>query len=129
MRVTIDKLTADTVTHLIKGKVTGLPLDLRVKDHLHHHIAQLLTEKLGVVQINGIHCLVGFLKEVHPDRGVGLHLVPRAAAVRIPQDRNDRSQVVCRILLFFGVCVHRPSPRSQKCNTLHFTQIGGFVKR
>ena len=86
----------------------GLPLDLRMKNDLHQHVPQLLTQEFRVVEVNGIHSLVGFLQKIHPDGPMRLHLVPRAAVVRVTQDRNDRDQIVRRVVLFFRVCVHRP---------------------
>ena len=91
MRVAFDQLAAYPVAHLCKGEMPLLLLHLGVEHHLHQHIAQFLAQKRGVIQVDGIHRLVGFLQKVHPDGGMRLHLVPRAALFGVAQQDDDGS--------------------------------------
>ena len=89
MRVAFNQLAAYPIAYLCKGEMPLFLLHLGVEHHLHQHVAQLLAHKRGVIQVDGIHRLVGFLQKVHPDGGMRLHLVPRAALFGVAQQGND----------------------------------------
>ena len=65
--------------------------------HLHQHIAKLFLHQHRVIGIDGLQRLTGLLQKILPDGGMGLHLVPRAAVLRVPQDAQDLQQLFCRV--------------------------------
>ncbi len=77
MRVALNELAADAVADLGKGKVPGLTLDLRMKTTC-ISTSPSSSHQLRVIQVDGVHGLVGFLQKFMR-MDVGLHFVPGAA--------------------------------------------------
>ena len=104
-----DQLLAHLPADLLKVEPPALFLQHHMERHLHQHIAQLLPEHVGIVGVNGLQRLTGLLQEVFPDGGVGLHLVPRTARFRVPQDADDLDKILGRIVLTIRPILHGAS--------------------
>ena len=82
------QLLTDAAAHILKGKASPLFLHGSVEHHLHQHVPQLLPEQNGLVCINGFQRLAGLFQKIFADGRMGLHLIPRAAIFRVPQDAD-----------------------------------------
>ena len=78
----------------------GRALNIRVKQHLHEHVAQFFLQVRRVTGVDGLAGLVRLLQEVAADALVRLHLIPRAA-VRRAQERDERHKVA-QVIAFFA---------------------------
>ena len=76
-----------------------------MKQHLHHHIAQLLFQKLGVLGVDALTGLVDLLNEVAADGVMVLYHVP-GAAPGVAEDGNDLPKVIHIIMLFPRIGYH-----------------------
>ena len=80
MRMTDNQLFANAVANVVHIKAARLAFHFGVKRHLQQHIAQLLLEQLGVVCVDRLDSLVGFLDKIGADGLVRLRHVPGTAA-------------------------------------------------
>ena len=71
-------------------------------------LAEEDTDIYNSAVVLGPEGLIGSYQKIHPYGCVGLHLVPGAAVFRVTQDGDNGNQILCRVLVLFGVCVHRP---------------------
>ena len=72
-----------------------------MQHHLHEHVAQLLAQMRGIIGLDAIERLVGFLNHVLADALMRLFAVPRAA-VGLTQAPNGLHQ-----MLQLGRCIHQ----------------------
>ena len=91
------QLFADVAAHILKGKASPLFFHGGVEHHLHQHVSQFLPEQNGVICVNGLQRLAGLFQKVFADGRMGLHLIPRAAIFRVPQDADHLQQLLRRI--------------------------------
>lgn len=70
-----------TVGHIVYGEIAGLPLDVGMEYHLQQQIPQLLLQQGRVLPVDGLGGLIGFLQQTAPQGGMGLHPIPRTAAL------------------------------------------------
>ena len=71
-----------------------------MKDHLHQHIPQLLTEIFHILFVNRIRRLVSLLQHIHADGCMRLLTVPGTASGR-PEQLHHGAEVG-KIIAFFG---------------------------
>ena len=93
MRMAINHFLADALYHIPHRKAALLRLDFRMKDHLHQHIPQLLTEIFHILFVNRIRRLVSLLQHIHADGCMRLHPVPRTA-VFAAQNTDNPHQIL-----------------------------------
>ncbi len=70
-----------TVGHIVHGEIAGLPLDVGMEYHLQQQIPQLLLQQGRVRPVDGLGGLIGLLQQTAPQGGMGLHSIPRTAAL------------------------------------------------
>ena len=63
----VDELFAGSVCHIVNIKMPGLTLNIRVKQHLHEHVAQLLAHVHKVSGVDRLTGLIRLLEEVAAD--------------------------------------------------------------
>jgi len=100
------QLFADIAAHILKGKASPLFLYGGVEHHLHQHVSQLLPEQHGVVCINGFQRFAGLFQKIFADGSMGLHLIPRTAVFRVPQDADHLQQLLRCIGRLWGPVQH-----------------------
>ena len=70
-----------TVGHIVHGEIASLPLDVGMEYHLQQQIPQLLLQQGRVLPVDGLGHLIGLLQQTAPQGGMGLHSIPRTAAL------------------------------------------------
>jgi hypothetical protein len=106
MRMPVDELFADTRTDVPERERPLFFLHTRVQSHLEQHIAQLLAQKAGIGKVDGVRHFVGLFDKILADGRMRLHLIPRAAIFRIPQQCDNLQQVFHVIAFFLRQPVH-----------------------
>ena len=101
-----DQLLAHLAADLLEIEPAPLLLHDGVERHLHQHITQLFPQHGRVVGIDGFQRLAGLLQKVLPNGLMRLHLVPRAARFRVPQDADDLDEVFRRIVFALRPILH-----------------------
>ena len=81
MGVAEDELFADAVGHVVQVKAACILLQGGVEDHLEQYVAQLLFQVGGALLVDGLGHLIGLLQQTAPQGGMGLHSIPRTAAL------------------------------------------------
>ena len=94
-----DELLHRHIRHIVQIEPTGVRLDAGVEQHLHQHVPQLLLEQGGVLCVNGLCRLVGFLQQVAPDGLMGLFLIPGTAAW-VAEDLDHLTEIR-QVVMFF----------------------------
>ena len=102
VRVATDELVVEVAADIGKGELARVLGDLRVEQHLHEHVAELLAQVRGIAGLDGVDDLVGLLDHVLLDGGVGLLLVP-GAAVGLAQAPDGARGLLERALAARGV--------------------------
>ena len=100
-----DQLFAHRVADVVQCKTPGVLLDVRVKEDLQQHIAELFPHHRGVVPVKGLADLVCFLQKIAPDGLVRLRAVPWAAA-RGAEQMHKTHQVFKAIAVFANKIYH-----------------------
>jgi len=77
VRVPVDQLAHQTVHDGGDVEPAGVGRHLRVKDDLQQQVAQLVTQGVGVVTLDGVQRLVGLFQQVGTERARRLLPVPR----------------------------------------------------
>ncbi|MNI49767.1 hypothetical protein D3C73_1043940 [compost metagenome] len=88
-----DELARDAVDDAGKLKAPFFPCQLAVINHLEQQITQLALQVIEVASLDGVGHLVGFLKGVRDDGGIGLLDVPGTAELRVAQTAHQVQQV------------------------------------
>ena len=74
-----DELGVDIARHVGQRKLAGVRRNLRMQYYLHEHVAELLAQMRGIIGLDAIERLVGFLDHVLADALMRLLAIPRAA--------------------------------------------------
>ena len=64
VRVATDELVVEVAADVGKGELARVLGDLRVEQHLHEHVAELLAQVRGIAGLDGVDDLEGLLDHV-----------------------------------------------------------------
>ena len=64
VRVATDELVVEVAADIGKGELARVLGDLRVEQHLHEHVAELLAQVRGIAGLDGVDDLEGLLDHV-----------------------------------------------------------------
>ena len=127
VRVPVNQLLADVVANIVKVEISLFGLYLRMENHLHKQIAQLLAEHFGAVRVNALADLVCLLDKIGANAFVRLHLIPRAAVFRAKNFHY--LQEVANTVTFLKLEIQYPQTPFKKQSALLYYPISRYFAR